>query len=102
MRTEFVCGFYFFPIWYRRGSAAQSDFKTGFTTGVVLIQKVKPAWQSGLLNGVGGKIELGETPLDAMRREFAEETGYPVTDWELFDARRFDESLVHFFRSFGR
>lgn len=43
---------------------------------VVLIEKAQPAWQKGLLNGIGGKIEPGETSLQAMVREFAEETGY--------------------------
>lgn len=42
---------------------------------VVLIQKINPAWQNGLLNGVGGKIEAGEHAIDAMVREFKEETG---------------------------
>jgi 8-oxo-dGTP diphosphatase len=44
-------------------------------TRVALIQKQKPEWQRGLLNGIGGKIEAGESALDAVRREFAEETG---------------------------
>lgn len=42
---------------------------------VVLIRKEKPQWQAGLLNGVGGKIESGETPVQAMVRECTEETG---------------------------
>lgn len=42
---------------------------------VVLIQKNKPAWQKGCFNGVGGKVEPGEMPSDAMAREFEEETG---------------------------
>jgi 8-oxo-dGTP pyrophosphatase MutT (NUDIX family) len=29
---------------------------------VLLIEKQKPAWQRGKLNGVGGKIEPGENP----------------------------------------
>lgn len=33
----------------------------------------------GKLNGVGGKIEDGETPDIAMAREFYEETGIPIT-----------------------
>lgn len=41
---------------------------------VLLVQKIKPEWQAGLWNGVGGLIEPNETPLDAMRREFLEET----------------------------
>lgn len=42
---------------------------------VALIRKNKPKWQAGLLNGVGGKVEEGETYLQAMVREFCEETG---------------------------
>ena len=41
---------------------------------VLLIEKKKPAWQSGLLNGVGGLVESGESIRDAMYREFKEET----------------------------
>jgi 8-oxo-dGTP diphosphatase len=41
---------------------------------VVLIKKQKPVWQKNLLNGVGGKIEEGENQLEAMMREFEEET----------------------------
>lgn len=41
---------------------------------VVLIKKTKPQWQAGLMNGVGGKIEVDETPVHAMVREFGEET----------------------------
>ena len=41
---------------------------------VLLVHKNRPAWQKGLINGVGGKIEPGETPLDCMVRECQEET----------------------------
>lgn len=47
---------------------------------VVLLRKRKPDWQSGLLNGVGGKVEQGESPLDAMHREWREET-YDAAKW---------------------
>lgn len=43
--------------------------------GVVLIRKSKPEWAKGKLNGIGGHIEEGETPLEAMVREFDEEAG---------------------------
>jgi 8-oxo-dGTP pyrophosphatase MutT (NUDIX family) len=46
----------------------------GDRSEVLLIEKQKPAWQRGKLNGVGGKIEPGESPIDAMIREFREET----------------------------
>ena len=50
---------------------------------VLLIQKIKPAWQKGLFNGVGGKIEdFDETSLAAMIREFKEEAGLDITNWE--------------------
>ena len=51
--------------------------------GVVLIRKNRPEWQAGKLNGVGGKIERGELPEQAMAREFEEETGYHTVaaDW---------------------
>lgn len=41
---------------------------------VALIRKERPPAQAGLWNGVGGKVEAGETPAAAMVREFAEET----------------------------
>lgn len=50
---------------------------------VLLIQKNKPEWQKGLLNGVGGKIEeFDETPTAAMIREFKEEAALDIIDWE--------------------
>lgn len=42
---------------------------------VVLIQKAQPDWQAGRLNGVGGKVESGESVAQAMTREFEEEAG---------------------------
>lgn len=48
---------------------------------VALIRKRRPAWQAGKLNGIGGKIEPGESAPDAMRREFTEEAGLHVAYW---------------------
>lgn len=58
----------------------RQDYVVGFAFSadrrkIVLIRKNRPAWQAGKLNGVGGKIEAGETPEHAMAREFFEETG---------------------------
>jgi 8-oxo-dGTP diphosphatase len=53
-------------------------------TRVLLIRKKRPAWQAGKLNGVGGRIEDGETPAEAMRREFVEEVGIDCESWKYF------------------
>jgi 8-oxo-dGTP diphosphatase len=51
---------------------------------LVLIEKQRPEWQAGKCNGVGGKIEPGETDHDAMVREFREETGKEISTWIRF------------------
>lgn len=84
--TEYVNGFLFSP--------------NG--TSVVLIQKNKPSWQRGLLNGVGGKIESDDTDIyAAMRREFKEETGMTVKHWERTITLVGSDWKVYFFRAFG-
>lgn len=45
---------------------------------VLMVKKTHPRWQAGRLNGVGGRGEPGEQPLDCVVREFAEETGRHV------------------------
>jgi 8-oxo-dGTP diphosphatase len=72
---------------------------------VLLVRKLKPAWQAGLLNGVGGKIEPGETPLEAMAREWQEETGSTRPEaWRQF-ARMHDAGDaaydVYFFKAWA-
>lgn len=50
---------------------------------VCLIEKNRPDWQKGRMNGVGGHIEDDETPEQAMIREFKEEAGATVK-WREF------------------
>lgn len=50
-------------------------FNSGSPRRVVLIIKQKPKWQAGFSNGIGGKVEEGETPAAAMTRESNEEIG---------------------------
>ncbi|HLL90976.1 MAG TPA: NUDIX domain-containing protein [Tepidisphaeraceae bacterium] len=68
---------------------------------VLLIRKRRPAWQAGKLNGVGGKIEPGETPADAMRREFHEEAGVDRAAWHHRLTLTGPDWVGHFFRAFG-
>ncbi|WP_027363021.1 NUDIX domain-containing protein [Desulfospira joergensenii] len=72
-----------------RDHALKDRFVVGFaftrnneqgTYSVLLVKKKRPEWQSGCLNGIGGKIELGELPKHAMSRECFEETGLSL-DW---------------------
>lgn len=51
---------------------------------VALIEKNRPDWQKGRLNGLGGKIEYGESAVEAMIREFEEEGGVYTKDWNEF------------------
>lgn len=69
-------------------------------TLVVLTRKNKPAWQAGLLNGVGGKIEPGESGRQAMVREFQEETGAETneTDWDHFCTLNGEEFRVYCYK----
>lgn len=54
---------------------------------VVVIEKQRPAELQGRITGIGGRIENDESPLEAMVREFKEETSLQTyfTEWECFD-----------------
>ncbi len=68
-------------------------------TQVALIRKIKPDWMKGKLNGIGGKIEDGETEKEAMAREFQEETGVTTLseEWIKFATLESNSSFVNFF-----
>lgn len=70
---------------------------------VLLIRKIKPEWQNGRLNGVGGKVKDNETAQSAMTREFQEETGIyaPQTEWEPISILEAPTYVVHVFARFG-
>ncbi len=83
--TEYVVGFLF---------STDENF-------VALITKNRPTWQKGLKNGIGGHIEDGESSLDAMHREFLEETGLEILDWEHKIVLRGGNYRVDFYRAFS-
>ena len=68
---------------------------------VLLIEKKRPDWQVGRLNGIGGKIEGNESPVYAMRREFEEETGLKVWDWCKSAIMCGPDWIVHVFYAYG-
>ncbi|HEV8666526.1 MAG TPA: NUDIX domain-containing protein [Candidatus Paceibacterota bacterium] len=68
---------------------------------LALILKTHPVWQAGKLNGIGGKIDEGESALLAMQREFKEESGADVADWKEFALLKVQDGQVHFFVAHG-
>lgn len=53
---------------------------------VLLLRKARPAFLAGLWMGVTGRVEVGETPLEAMRREAKEEANLDISDWTYLGA----------------
>lgn len=81
MKTRYVLGFLF-------------DDKKEL---VALIEKQKPEWQKGHLNGIGGKIEDTDASEEfAMAREFQEETGVQTdsSKWRKFATMTSDDWIV--------
>lgn len=70
---------------------------------VVLLEKNRPEILAGLLMPVGGKIEEGEHPREAMIREFQEEAGVTQYDWEYFLHMTYpkEDISVYFYRTFS-
>jgi 8-oxo-dGTP pyrophosphatase MutT (NUDIX family) len=61
--------------------AKKTLYVIGFVMGedpddIIMIKKLRgPDWLIGKWNAIGGKIEPGEKPEEAMAREFREESG---------------------------
>ena len=46
---------------------------------ILMLNRQKPSWM-GMWNGVGGRMEQGETPKECILREVREETGIEIAD----------------------
>lgn len=70
---------------------------------VLMIRKNRPDWQAGKWNGIGGKVEPGERPCDAMVREFVEETDVGTLPWMWEHTLTMDGGnrfCIYYYRSF--
>lgn len=67
---------------------------------VLLIEKKKPSWQLNKYNAIGGFIESGETPLEAMIRECEEEVNLKITTWKHYATLESNNVKIHFFYTF--
>lgn len=69
---------------------------------ILLIRKNRPEFQAGRLNGIGGKIENFELPIDAMVREFKEEANLDTNreTWKLFCKLSGEKELIYCYKSF--
>jgi mutator protein MutT len=52
---------------------------------VLLLRRADDVHCPGLWSFPGGRIQTGETPIEAARRELLEETGIDGLDWEVLD-----------------
>lgn len=53
---------------------------------ILLLKKNNPDWQKGLYNGIGGKVELNTTPLEAIIKKCQEELGVNISNWIELDS----------------
>lgn len=81
---NYVCGFIF----------------TSDLSKVTLIKKIKPDWQKGKLNGIGGKIESTDASIQAaMARECKEECDITIdsADWTHYFVEQSEGWCCYFF-----
>lgn len=83
MKEQYVCGFLF-----------NLDHSL-----VYLIKKNRPETMKGKLNGIGGRMQPGETASNAMWRECEEEADVVTEahEWRYFAKLSFEHAIVHFF-----
>jgi len=68
---------------------------------VSLIKRKEDSSELIKLTGIGGHIEIGESALDAMIREFEEEAGLKIDSWKQFAVLRIKDVTVNVFKAFS-
>lgn len=74
-----------------------------FGAGIILqeppVRTGKLSHLNGLLNGIGGHIEINESPAQAMSRECYEETGQliPRDRWVRVYGEEYEDAIVYFY-----
>lgn len=51
---------------------------------IVVLRQKQPDWKKSKNTLAGGRVDEGELPLEAARRELLEETGYVSKKWKLW------------------
>jgi len=74
-------------------------FDPTYNMVAMVLKRSGPPCVIGNWNGVGGKIDPGETPAQAMVREFREETGVEIIedDWHQYATLNAINYDIHFF-----
>ena len=91
----------------RSGDAQSTTYCLGFLftndrKNVVLVEKARPEWQRGKLNGAGGHVEVGERPSEAMSREACEELNTDANlQWLPFAVMDGPDWIVYCYRAFS-
>lgn len=81
--VHYSMGFMFAPAAPAPGLVKPPPLATQPLEVLLIMKPDADDWQHGRLNGVGGRLQNGESPIEAMIREFHEETGVDTTldDW---------------------
>lgn len=80
----------------------EQDYTLGFVfnedkTKVYLVDIDKPdGFGHNTVNGLGGKLDEKEAPVDGMIREFGEESGQPVNHWDFLGRYVGDKGDLHY------
>lgn len=79
----------FWTLLFKRKKEMIKKYTLGFIFSndlerLILVKKSHPEFQKDRLNGIGGKIENGESQFETIRRESIEECGYHSETWKYF------------------